>query len=67
MKLCPKCGASLVEVIEDHICPTTGPDDSYSDFIKSHHFASYGNEGQYQSNETKRNTSNKLYHWRNNK
>ena len=47
--------------------PTNGPGDSCSDFVQSHHFASYGDEGQYQFNETRRDTANKLYHWKNNR
>lgn len=47
--------------------PTSGPGDSCSSFVQSHYFASYGNEGQYQFDETRRNTVNKLYHWRNNR
>lgn len=46
--------------------PTNGPGDSCSDFVQSHHFASYGDEGQYQFNETRIDTANKLYHWKNN-
>ena len=135
MKICPKCGAELDDVIggylchecgggmfsEDEVivatCPTCGdelgdlcdeyycytcsqsvrkedavyskdisfdddydfeepnydsmidnrPGDSCSDFVQSHHFASYGDEGQYQFNETRRDTANKLYHWKNNR
>lgn len=47
--------------------PTSGPGDSCSDFVQSHHFASYGDNGQYQFDETRRDTANKLYHWRNNR
>lgn len=46
---------------------TDGPGDSCSDFVQEHYFASYGNEGQYQFNETGRAISNKLYHWKNNR
>lgn len=46
---------------------TEGPGDSCSSFVQSTHFASYGDNGQYQFNETRRNTANKLYHWRNNR
>lgn len=42
-----------------------GPGDSCGDFIQESHFASYGDEGQYQFNETGRAISNKLYHWKN--
>ena len=41
------------------------PTDSCYDFVQSTSFASYGDEGQYQFNETGRNISNKLYNWRN--
>ena len=44
---------------------TDGPGDSCSDFSPQHHFASYGDEGQYQFNETRRAISNKLYYWKN--
>ncbi|MBQ8017401.1 MAG: hypothetical protein IJ672_03095 [Methanobrevibacter sp.] len=47
--------------------PTDGPGDSCSDFVQSHHFANYGDAGQYQFDETSRNISNKLSHWRNNR
>jgi len=43
----------------------TEPTDSCYDFVQSTSFASYGNEGQYQFNETDRDISNKLYSWRN--
>ena len=43
----------------------TEPDDTCDGFVQSHHFASYGDNGQYQFNETSRNISNKLYSWRN--
>lgn len=38
-----------------------------SDFVQSYHFASYGSDGQYQFNETRRSIANKLDHWRNNR
>ena len=44
-----------------------GPGDSCSDFVPEQHFASYGDDGQYQFNETGRAISNKLYHWKNNR
>ncbi len=44
---------------------TDGPGDSCSDFVPEHHFANYGDEGQYQFNETGRAISNKLYYWKN--
>ena len=46
---------------------TNGPGDSCSDFVKSYHFANYGDDGQYQFDETRRDNLNKLYHWRNNR
>lgn len=45
-------------------CMSEGPGDSCSDFMPESHFASYGDEGQYQFNETGRAISNKLYHWK---
>lgn len=45
--------------------PTSGPEDSCGDFVQSYHFASYGDNGQYQFNETKRSTKNKLGYWEN--
>ena len=44
-----------------------GPGDSCSEFVPESHFASYGDSGQYQFNETGRAISNKLYHWKNNR
>ncbi len=44
---------------------TDGPGDSCSEFSPEQHFASYGDDGQYQFNETGRAISNKLYHWKN--
>lgn len=44
---------------------TEGPGDSCGDFIPETYFASYGDEGQYQFNETGRAISNKLYYWKN--
>ena len=44
---------------------TNGPGDSCGDFAPEMHFASYGDSGQYQFNETGRAISNKLYHWKN--
>lgn len=46
---------------------TEGPADSCGDFVQEHHFASYGNNGEFQFNETGRAISNKLYHWKNNR
>ena len=46
---------------------TEGPDDSCSDFVQSRSFANYGDSGQYQFDETSRDISNKLYHWKNNR
>ena len=47
--------------------PTDGPGDSCGGFVQEHYFASYGDDGQYQFNETGRAISNKLYHWKNNR
>ncbi|MBQ6099950.1 MAG: hypothetical protein IJL02_08870 [Methanobrevibacter sp.] len=44
---------------------TEGPGDSCMDFIQEHYFANYGDEGQFQFNETARHISNKLYYWKN--
>ena len=44
---------------------TEGPDDSCGDFVEEINFSSYGDDGQYQFNETGRAISNKLYHWKN--
>ena len=44
-----------------------GPGDSCGDFAPERHFASYGDAGQYQFDETGRAISNKLYHWKNNR
>lgn len=46
---------------------TGGPDDSCSDFVQSHSFANYGDAGQYQFDETSRDISNRLRHWKNNR
>ena len=46
---------------------TEGPGDSCELFVPESHFASYGESGQYQFNETGRAISNKLYHWKNNR
>lgn len=46
---------------------TEGPGDSCGDFVQEVHLASYGDDGQYQFNETDRSISNKLYHWKNNR
>ena len=43
---------------------TEGPDDSCGNFVKEYHFANYGDEGQYQFNETNRHISRKLNYWR---
>lgn len=42
-----------------------GPGDSCFDFSKEIYLASYGDNGQYQFDETSRKISNKLFHWRN--
>ena len=44
-----------------------GPGDSCELFVPESHFASYGDNGQYQFNETGQTISNKLYHWKNNR
>jgi hypothetical protein len=44
-----------------------GPNDSCELFIQEHHFANYGDEGQFQFDETNRAISNKLNNWRNNR
>ena len=44
---------------------TESPGDSCGDFVPEQHFASYGDDGQYQFNETGSSISNKLYHWKN--
>lgn len=41
-----------------------GPDDSCEFFIQERHFANYGDEGQFQFDETDRAISNKLENWR---
>lgn len=46
---------------------TEGPGDSCELFVPESQFASYGDDGQYQFNETGRAISNKLYYWRNNR
>jgi hypothetical protein len=46
---------------------TNGPGDSCSDFVQAHSFANYGDSGQYQFDETSRNISNRLNHWKNNR
>lgn len=46
---------------------TDGPGDSCELFVGESHFASYGDEGQYQFNETGRAISNKLFHWKHNR
>lgn len=42
-----------------------GPGDSCTYFTPESYLASYGDEGQYQFDETGRAISNKLYHWKN--
>lgn len=46
---------------------TSGPEDSCNDFVQSHKFANYGDSGQFQFDETSRDISNRLYHWKNNR
>ena len=41
-----------------------GPADSCGMFTRERHFASYGEEGQYQFDESDRAIANKLYYWR---
>lgn len=43
----------------------TEPDDTCSDFVQSQSFANYGDEGQFQFDETSRDISNKLDNWKN--
>ena len=43
----------------------TEPNDTCFDFVQSHSFANYGDEGQFQFDETSRDISNKLWHWKN--
>ena len=43
----------------------TEPGDSCFDFVQSHSFANYGDGGQFQFDETSKDISNKLYHWKN--
>ena len=43
----------------------TGPDDTCFEFVQSHSFVSYGDDGQYQFDETSRDIINKLYNWKN--
>ena len=42
-----------------------GPDDSCDLFIQESHYANYGDNGQFQFDETDRSISNKLYYWKN--
>ena len=42
----------------------TEPDDTCFEFVQSHSFANYGDEGQFQFDETSRDISNKLDNWR---
>ena len=44
---------------------SNGPDDSCDLFIKEQNFANYGENGEYQFDETNRTISNKLNHWKN--
>ena len=43
----------------------TEPDDTCFEFVQSSSFASYGDDGQYQFDETSSDISNKLYSWKN--
>jgi len=47
--------------------PTNSPGDSCSDFVEFTSFAGYGDEGQYQFNETTKSIANKLNYWKNNR
>ncbi len=42
-----------------------GPDDSCGDFVQQHNFANYGDNGEFQFDETDRAISNKLRYWQN--
>ena len=44
-----------------------GPDDSCELFVQQHNFANYGDEGQFQFDETDRAIKNKLNYWKNNR
>ena len=44
---------------------SNGPDDSCDMFIKEQNFANYGENGEYQFDETNRAISNKLNYWKN--
>lgn len=46
---------------------SNGPDDSCEFFIQEHHFANYGDEGQFQFDETDMAIRNKLNSWENNR
>lgn len=41
----------------------TDPDDTCDEFIESHHFANYGDNGQYQFNKTQRMRKNLFDYW----
>ena len=43
----------------------TDPDDTCFDFVQSRSFANYGDDGQFQFDETDRDISNKLNYWKN--
>ena len=45
----------------------TEPDDTCFEFVQSHSFANYGDNGEFQFDETSRDISNKLNNWRNNR
>ena len=46
---------------------SNGPDDSCELFVREHHFANYGDEGQFQFDETDRAIKNKLDSWQGNR
>ena len=43
----------------------TEPNDTCFDFVQSQSFANYGDSGEFQFDETSRDTSNKLRYWKN--
>lgn len=43
----------------------TNPDDTCFEFSQAQSFANYGDDGQFQFDETDRDISNKLYYWKN--
>ena len=51
---------SSYSAVHGMLCRRSHP--TTSDFVQSYHFSSYGDDGQYQFNETRRDTANKLYY-----